>query len=75
MANCVIYNNFMWFSGFISYVWYTCRVLRAMKAFEKEEALIMKDVPGWEVGKNVYNSPKWLPPHPALLKDPDETAT
>ena len=40
-----------------------------MKAFEKEEAEIMKDVPGWEVGKSVYNTDKWIPPLPALLKD------
>ena len=46
-------------------------MLRAMKAFEEEEALIMKDVPGWEVGKSVYNTEKWIPPHPALLKDMD----
>lgn len=43
-----------------------------MKAFEKEEAEIMKDVPGWEVGKSVYNTDKWIPPHPALLKDYEE---
>lgn len=27
----------------------------------KREAEIMKDVPGWEVGKNHYNSKKWFP--------------
>ncbi len=40
-----------------------------MKAFEEEEAQIMKDVPGWTPGESVYNTEKWLPPHPALLKD------
>jgi NADH dehydrogenase (ubiquinone) 1 alpha subcomplex subunit 13 len=40
-----------------------------MKAFEEEEALIMKDIPGWEVGKSVYNTKKWIPPHSAQLKD------
>lgn len=50
------------------------RVLRAMKASEEEEALIMKDVPGWEVGKPVYNTSKWIPPHSAQLKDIDSTS-
>lgn len=45
-----------------------------MKAFEEEEALIMKDVPGWEVGKPIYNTSKWIPPHPAQLKDMDSTS-
>lgn len=43
-----------------------------MKKFEKEEAEIMKDVPGWTVGKSVYNTDKWIPPHPAQLKDLEE---
>lgn len=42
-----------------------------LKAADEEEALIMKDVPGWEVGKSVYNTSKWIPPHPAQLKDID----
>ncbi len=50
----------------------TYRVLRAMKAFEEEEAQIMKDVPGWTPGDSVYHTKKWLPPHPALLKDLDK---
>ena len=29
--------------------------------FHAWEAEVMKDVPGWEVGKNVYNS-RWVPP-------------
>ncbi|XP_041379473.1 NADH dehydrogenase [ubiquinone] 1 alpha subcomplex subunit 13-like [Gigantopelta aegis] len=41
------------------------RILRAMKAFEAEEALIMKDVPGWKVGESVYHTDKWVPPNPA----------
>lgn len=45
------------------------RVLRAMKAFEEEEALIMKDVPDWKVGESVYHTDKWIPPHTAQLKD------
>ena len=27
----------------------------------KKEAEVMKDVPGWEVGKSVYNTRKWMP--------------
>ncbi|KAK8827258.1 NADH dehydrogenase (ubiquinone) 1 alpha subcomplex 13 [Blastocystis sp. ATCC 50177/Nand II] len=27
----------------------------------KKEAEVMKDIPGWEVGKSVYNSRKWVP--------------
>ena len=27
----------------------------------KNEAEVMKDIPGWEVGKSVYNSRKWVP--------------
>ena len=46
-----------------------------MKAADEEEALIMKDVPGWEVGKSVYHTSKWIPPHPAQLKDPDTAVT
>ena len=45
------------------------RVLRAMKAFEEEEAQIMKDVPDWKVGESVYNTEKWIPPLPCQMKD------
>ena len=45
------------------------RVLRAMKSFEEEEALIMEGVPGWKVGESVYHTDKWMRPHPAQLKD------
>lgn len=46
------------------------RVLRALKAAEEEEALIMKDVPGWKVGESVYHTERWIPPNPAQLKFP-----
>lgn len=46
-----------------------------MKAADDEETMIMKDVPGWEVGKSVYNSSRWIPPHPAQLKDIDAINT
>ncbi|XP_003384822.1 PREDICTED: NADH dehydrogenase [ubiquinone] 1 alpha subcomplex subunit 13-like [Amphimedon queenslandica] len=38
------------------------RILRALKASEAMEALIMKDVPGWKVGESVYHTKKWVPP-------------
>ena len=40
-----------------------------MKAFEEEEAQIMKDVPDWKVGESVYNTEKWIPPLPCQMKD------
>lgn len=32
----------------------------------KEEAEIMKNVPGWIVGESVYHGKRWLPPTPGL---------
>ena len=57
-------------SYFICFFFYYCmyRTLKAMKTFEAEEALIMKDVPGWNVGESVYNTGKWVPPNLAQLK-------
>ncbi len=46
------------------------RFLRAMKAFEAEEALIMKDVPGWKVGESPYILDKWVEPIRDQLKFP-----
>ena len=40
-----------------------------MKAFDEEEALIMKDVPNWNVAESVYNTNKWIPPNPQQLKE------
>ena len=45
------------------------RVLRGVVAAEEEEAQIMADVPGWEVGKSVYHTDKWILPHPSQLKE------
>jgi len=33
----------------------------AVAVYEDEERRIMKDVPGWEVNKNVYNHKEWMP--------------
>eukprot|EP00252_Welwitschia_mirabilis_P014416 TRINITY_DN31687_c0_g1_i1.p1 TRINITY_DN31687_c0_g1~~TRINITY_DN31687_c0_g1_i1.p1 ORF type:complete len:140 (+),score=23.79 TRINITY_DN31687_c0_g1_i1:110-529(+) len=38
------------------------RFVKAWQAYLKEEAEIMKDVPGWKVGESVYNSGRWVPP-------------
>lgn len=38
------------------------RKLLAMKRLRDEEAIIMKDVPGWVVGESVYNSERWVWP-------------
>eukprot|EP00002_Diphylleia_rotans_P003737 TRINITY_DN1261_c0_g3_i1.p1 TRINITY_DN1261_c0_g3~~TRINITY_DN1261_c0_g3_i1.p1 ORF type:complete len:123 (+),score=35.70 TRINITY_DN1261_c0_g3_i1:61-429(+) len=35
--------------------------VRATAEANEKEAEIMKNVPGWEVGKSVYNT-KWMPP-------------
>lgn len=37
------------------------RYVARMEQKRKEEALIMKDVPDWQVGKSVYNNGKWMP--------------
>jgi NADH dehydrogenase (ubiquinone) 1 alpha subcomplex subunit 13 len=47
------------------------RILKALNAFHKEEALVMKDVPGWNVGESVYHTDKWIPPNVAELKFDD----
>ncbi|KAK3009607.1 hypothetical protein RJ639_014692 [Escallonia herrerae] len=38
------------------------------KKYLEEEARIMKDVPGWKVGENVYNSGRWMPPATGELR-------
>ena len=38
------------------------RYNKAKAAFLAEEAEVMKDVPGWEVGKKVYNTDRWVAP-------------
>ncbi|EDO40111.1 predicted protein [Nematostella vectensis] len=40
------------------------RVLRGLKENEELEALIMKDVKGWNVGESVYHTNKWVTPMP-----------
>ncbi|KAJ8539711.1 hypothetical protein K7X08_013963 [Anisodus acutangulus] len=38
------------------------RFVKEWKKYLKEEARIMKDVPGWKVGESVYKLGKWMPP-------------
>ncbi|CAD6202453.1 unnamed protein product [Miscanthus lutarioriparius] len=44
------------------------RFVKEWKKYLEEEARIMKDVPGWKVGENVYNSGKWMPPATGELR-------
>ncbi|XP_005999477.1 NADH dehydrogenase [ubiquinone] 1 alpha subcomplex subunit 13 [Latimeria chalumnae] len=38
------------------------RALRLLRENLEEEAKIMKDVPGWKVGENLYHTDRWVPP-------------
>lgn len=38
------------------------RTLRIMRENLEEEAILMKDVPGWKVGESVYNTDRWVMP-------------
>lgn len=38
------------------------------KKYLEYEADVMKDVPGWKVGENVYNSGRWMPPATGELR-------
>uniref|UniRef100_A0A8C6YNH6 NADH dehydrogenase [ubiquinone] 1 alpha subcomplex subunit 13 n=1 Tax=Nothoprocta perdicaria TaxID=30464 RepID=A0A8C6YNH6_NOTPE len=38
------------------------RTLRLMRQNLDEEAKIMKDVPGWQVGESVFHTERWVPP-------------
>ncbi|XP_027170495.1 NADH dehydrogenase [ubiquinone] 1 alpha subcomplex subunit 13-B [Coffea eugenioides] len=44
------------------------RFVEEWKKYLEEEARIMKDVPGWKVGENVYNSGRWMPPATGELR-------
>ncbi|XP_008280447.1 NADH dehydrogenase [ubiquinone] 1 alpha subcomplex subunit 13 [Stegastes partitus] len=41
---------------------YDRRILRSLRENLEEEAIIMKDVPGWKVGESVYNTDRWVSP-------------
>ncbi|KAJ7308243.1 hypothetical protein JRQ81_008768 [Phrynocephalus forsythii] len=38
------------------------RMLRMLRENFEEEAKIMKDVPGWQVGESRYHTTRWVPP-------------
>ncbi|XP_061835764.1 NADH dehydrogenase [ubiquinone] 1 alpha subcomplex subunit 13 [Nerophis lumbriciformis] len=38
------------------------RTLRMMRQNLEEEAVLMKDVPGWKVGESVYHTDRWVTP-------------
>ncbi|TNM97770.1 hypothetical protein fugu_014016 [Takifugu bimaculatus] len=38
------------------------RTLRLLRENLEEEAVIMKDVPGWKVGESVFNTERWVTP-------------
>ncbi|XP_004646929.1 NADH dehydrogenase [ubiquinone] 1 alpha subcomplex subunit 13 [Octodon degus] len=38
------------------------RVLQMMRENLEEEAIIMKDVPGWKVGESTFHTTRWVPP-------------
>ncbi|CDF32270.1 GRIM-19 superfamily protein, accessory subunit of the mitochondrial membrane respiratory chain NADH dehydrogenase, involved in animal cell death programs [Chondrus crispus] len=42
------------------------RFVAQRKEYHEWEADVMKDVPGWEVGKNVYKTRNFVPPTPVL---------
>ncbi|XP_019369131.1 PREDICTED: NADH dehydrogenase [ubiquinone] 1 alpha subcomplex subunit 13 isoform X2 [Gavialis gangeticus] len=43
------------------------RTLRLLRENLEEEAIIMKDVPGWKVGASVYHTDRWVTPSAAEL--------
>ncbi|KAM9323635.1 NADH dehydrogenase [ubiquinone] 1 alpha subcomplex subunit 13 [Pholidichthys leucotaenia] len=38
------------------------RTLRMLRENLEEEAIIMKDVPGWKVGESVFHTERWVTP-------------
>ncbi|KAM3756253.1 hypothetical protein ACB098_02G098300 [Castanea mollissima] len=44
------------------------RFVKEWKKYLEYEAAVMKDVPGWKVGENVYHSGRWVPPSTGELR-------
>ncbi|XP_048198630.1 NADH dehydrogenase [ubiquinone] 1 alpha subcomplex subunit 13 [Perognathus longimembris pacificus] len=38
------------------------RMLQMLRENLEEEAIIMKDVPGWKVGESMFSTTRWVPP-------------
>ncbi|KAJ3594886.1 hypothetical protein NHX12_004191 [Muraenolepis orangiensis] len=47
--------------------WRRPRTLRMLRENLEEEAILMKDVPGWKVGETVYHTDRWTKPANAEL--------
>ncbi|XP_056302835.1 NADH dehydrogenase [ubiquinone] 1 alpha subcomplex subunit 13 [Danio aesculapii] len=43
------------------------QMLRMLRENLEEEATLMKDVPGWKVGENVFHTERWVSPLPEQL--------
>lgn len=43
------------------------KILQKLRENLEEEAIIMKDVPGWKVGESVFHSDRWVTPLPDEL--------
>lgn len=46
----------------LCFLFYFFRFVQEWKKYLEYEAEVMKDVPGWKVGENVYHSGRWIPP-------------
>lgn len=44
------------------------RFVQEWKKYLEYETEVMKDVPGWKVGENVYHSGRWMPPATGELR-------
>lgn len=64
------YSNLQTVILFQSAVCILCinRFVSEWKKYLEYEADVMKDVPGWKVGENVYNSGRWMPPATGELR-------
>ncbi|NP_957008.1 NADH dehydrogenase [ubiquinone] 1 alpha subcomplex subunit 13 [Danio rerio] len=43
------------------------QTLRMLRENLEEEAILMKDVPGWKVGENMFHTERWVSPVPDEL--------
>lgn len=57
----ILYTNYY-------YVPIIHRFVKEWNKYLEEEARIMKNVPGWKVGENVYHSGRWMPPATGELR-------
>lgn len=43
-----------------------CRYVHAQEVFLQKEKELMKDVPGYKIGENLYSGGRWMPPAPRV---------